>query len=118
LAGNWTAVVTIYFFAWIAFAVIVGVAASWRGRVGYGWFLLTLAISPLITGPLVLVLPRQYAEAQTIPGTATGGARATGSTSTPLFAIAKWLGITILFVCLAAVLYGIFAIVLIALHGG
>jgi hypothetical protein len=118
LAGDWTAIVATYFFAWIAFAVIVGVAASWRGRVGYGWFLLTLVISPLITGPLVLVLPRQHAEAQIITGTATGGARAAGSTSTPLFAIAKWFGITILFVILAAVFFGGLAIVLIALHGG
>jgi hypothetical protein len=117
LAGNWTAVVTI-FFAWIGSAVIVGVAASWRGRVGYGWFLLSLVISPLITGPLVLTLPRQYAEAQIITETATGGARATGWTSTSLFAIFKWFGITILFGCLAAVLFGVLAIVLIALHGG
>ena len=105
-------------FAWIAFAVIVGVIASARGRVGYGWFLLTLVISPLITGPLVLVLPRQHAEAQIITGTSTRGAGATGSTSTLLFAVAEWFGITILFVCLAAVLYGVLAIVLITLHGG
>jgi phosphotransferase system glucose/maltose/N-acetylglucosamine-specific IIC component len=42
---------------WIAFAVIVGIAASRRGRSGLGWFLLALVISPVIAGLLVLVLP-------------------------------------------------------------
>jgi hypothetical protein len=108
--------VAIFFFAWIAFAVIVGVAASTRGRVGFGWFLLALVISPLIVGPLVLALPRQYAELQT--ETATGGARATGWTSTSLSSIFKWFGITILFGCLVVVVMFVLALVLIIQHGG
>src|SRR5262249_11216647 len=42
---------------WIAFAIIVGVAANTRGRNGGGWFILALVISPLIAGLLVLALP-------------------------------------------------------------
>jgi hypothetical protein len=44
------------FFFWVAFAIIVGVAANARGRSGVGWFLLSLLISPLLTGLLVLAL--------------------------------------------------------------
>ena len=95
------------FCAWVAFAVIVGVVASARGRVGYGWFLLALVISPLIVGPLVLALPRQYAP------------RSAGWTSTsPLSSIAKWVGITIIFGCLVFVGMMLLAFVLIVQHGG
>jgi len=93
-------------FVWIAFAVIVGALASKRGRVGYGWFLLSLAISPLIVGPLVLTLPRQYA------------AGAMGSASTSVSSVFKWIGITILFGGLIFVGYMLLAFVLIVQHGG
>ena len=93
-------------FAWIAFAVVVGVVASTRGRVGYGWFLLSLVISPLITGPLVLALPRQYA------------AGVTGAASTSVSSVFKWVGITILFGGLVFVGYMLLAFVLIVQHGG
>jgi hypothetical protein len=106
----------IFVCAWIAVAVAVGIAASKRGRVGYGWFLLSLVISPLIVGPLVLALPRQYAGPQT--ETATGGPRVTGWTSISLFSIAKWFGITILFGCVVVVLMFVLALVLIIQHGG
>jgi hypothetical protein len=93
-------------FAWVAFAVIVGVVASARGRVGYGWFLVSLVLSPLITGPLVLALPRHHTQPQTV----TGGA------------ILKWSGITILFTILfgCVVVVGMFvlALFLIVQHGG
>lgn len=46
-------------FFWLAFAVIVGVAANTRGRNPIGWFLLSVIISPLLAGLLVLALPRQ-----------------------------------------------------------
>lgn len=110
LAGNRTAGVAI-FFGWIVLAVIlavvVGVVAFKRGRVGYGWFLLSLLISPLITGPLVLVLPRRYAEAQTA---ATQGGF--------LFAILKWFGITVLVGCFSLLAMFVISLVLIIQHGG
>ena len=90
----------------VAFAVIVGVMASARGRVGYGWFLLSLVLSPLITGPLVLVLPRRHTQPQTV----TVGA------------ILKWSGITILFACVvgcvAVVGMFVLCLFLIVQHGG
>jgi hypothetical protein len=89
-------------FAWVAVAVIVGVIASTRGRVGYGWFLISLVLSPLLTGPLVLALPRHH----TPPQTVTGGA------------VLKWLGITILFGCVVVVGMFVLALFLIIQHGG
>jgi hypothetical protein len=44
---------------WLAFAIIVGVAANTRGRSGGGWFILAILISPLLAGLLVLALPRK-----------------------------------------------------------
>jgi ribosomal protein S27E len=35
-------------FFWIIFAIAVGVWASNRGRSGFGWFLLSLVITPLL----------------------------------------------------------------------
>lgn len=49
-------------FLWFVFAVVVGVAASARGRNGAGWFVLALIISPLVALPLVLVMRRQDSE--------------------------------------------------------
>jgi hypothetical protein len=46
-------------FFWVGFAVVVGVAASARGRDGVGWFLLALIISPLIAFLLVLVMQKR-----------------------------------------------------------
>jgi hypothetical protein len=43
----------------LGLAVVVGVAASTRNRSGFGWFLLSLVVSPIITGLLVLALPRR-----------------------------------------------------------
>jgi hypothetical protein len=40
-------------------AVIVGILANRRGRFGYGWFLASVVATPVVTGPLLLVLPRQ-----------------------------------------------------------
>ncbi len=38
-------------------AIVVGVAANTRGRSGFGWFLLSLIVTPIITGLLVIALP-------------------------------------------------------------
>jgi uncharacterized protein (DUF983 family) len=52
-----------FFFFWLLFAAIVGVAASSRGRSGFGWFLLSILISPLLGLILVLVIPNKAARA-------------------------------------------------------
>lgn len=44
-------------FFWVAMAFVVGVAASSRGRSGVAWFLVSLFVTPIITGLLVLALP-------------------------------------------------------------
>jgi hypothetical protein len=46
----------------LALSIIVGVAANTRGRSGFGWFLLSLIISPILAGLLVLALPRRDRE--------------------------------------------------------
>lgn len=48
---------------WFIFAVIVGVAASSRGRSGFGWFVLAIVISPLIAGLLMALMPSLTASA-------------------------------------------------------
>lgn len=50
------------FLFWVIFAIVVAVIASSRGRFGFGWFLLSLVISPLLTFILVLCLPRVATE--------------------------------------------------------
>jgi hypothetical protein len=42
---------------WLTFAILVGVAASSRGRFGFGWFCLAIILSPLIAILVLLVLP-------------------------------------------------------------
>lgn len=41
---------------WLIGAIVVGVIASNYGRTGFGWFMLSLILSPLICGILVLAL--------------------------------------------------------------
>lgn len=47
-----------YASVWLILAVIVGIAASRRGRSGLGWFALSVVISPLLAGLLMLALGR------------------------------------------------------------
>jgi hypothetical protein len=47
------------FILWLALAIIVAILASKRGRSGILWFLISVVISPLIAGLLVLVLSNQ-----------------------------------------------------------
>lgn len=49
---------------WLGLSVIVGVAANTRGRNGVGWFFISILISPLLAGLLVLALPRIETQAQ------------------------------------------------------
>lgn len=43
-------------FFWFLFSVVVGIIAASRGRHGFGWFLLSILISPLLACILVLAL--------------------------------------------------------------
>jgi hypothetical protein len=53
-----------WFFFWVMLSVVVGVAAHYRrGRFGFGWFLLSLLISPLIAG-LFLCIARDLKREQ------------------------------------------------------
>lgn len=45
-----------FFFFWLFFSIIVGVMASKRHRSGFLYFLLSMLLSPLLIGVLVLVL--------------------------------------------------------------
>jgi hypothetical protein len=51
------------FLFWIVGAFIVGVIATNKGRSGFGWFLLSLIVSPILTGILVLVMASKVAGA-------------------------------------------------------
>lgn len=44
------------FLFWFLFSIAVGILASNRGRSGFGWFLISLLISPLLGLIFVLVL--------------------------------------------------------------
>lgn len=46
-----------WFIFWILFAGVVGIVASSRGRSGFGWFLLSILISPLLGVILVALMP-------------------------------------------------------------
>jgi hypothetical protein len=50
------AVIYLYF----ALAFLVAIMAAIRGRAGWRWFLIALFLTPLISGILVLALPRQH----------------------------------------------------------
>lgn len=52
------------FLGWIIFAVILGIAASNRGRSGFGWFLIGALLSPLIGFILLFVIPNLIPEQQ------------------------------------------------------
>lgn len=46
------------FLGWTVLSIAVGIGASSRGRSGFGWFLISLLLSPLIGAFLVLVFPK------------------------------------------------------------
>lgn len=52
-----------WFLVWLVFSCVVGAGASARGRSGFGWFLLSALISPLLALVLLLLLPRLNAAA-------------------------------------------------------
>jgi hypothetical protein len=48
--------------AWVAFCILVGVLAQQRGRLGVGWGFLAFAVSPLLAGVILFVLPNARLE--------------------------------------------------------
>lgn len=44
---------------WLVFAIVVAIIAPSRGRSAFGWFLLSLLISPVLGLILVLALPKR-----------------------------------------------------------
>ncbi len=50
------------FLFWFGLSIVVGMWASGRGRAGFGYFLLSLVLSPLLIALLVLVLPNLKAQ--------------------------------------------------------
>lgn len=59
------------FFIWLLFAIGVGAIASKRGRSGFGWFIVSAILSPLIGVILVLIMkdlsPRAVAANNEVP---------------------------------------------------
>ena len=50
------------FFFWLIGSVVVSIVASSKGRFGFGYFLLSVLISPLIAGFMVLAMPNLNAQ--------------------------------------------------------
>lgn len=51
-----------FFLVWLALSICIGIIASGRGRSGFGWFLIAVIISPLISLVLLLVMKNLRAE--------------------------------------------------------
>ncbi|MCU0940119.1 MAG: hypothetical protein MUC86_13525 [Burkholderiaceae bacterium] len=49
---------------WLGLCILVGVLAARRGRLGFGWGMLSVVFSPVLIGLLVLVLPDRSAAAR------------------------------------------------------
>ena len=57
---------------WLMFAIVVGIIANSRNRSGFGWFLLSVLISPVLALILVLCLPSpERAETRSTPKATT-----------------------------------------------
>ncbi len=56
------------FLFWIILSVIAGYFASTKGRSGFGWFLLSCVISPVITLILLAIFPAPQITSQTLEG--------------------------------------------------
>lgn len=54
---------------WFVVSLLVSVFASSRNRSGFGWFILSLIISPLITFVFLAILPKRagYLETNELP---------------------------------------------------
>jgi hypothetical protein len=52
---------------WFILSVVVGVFAGTKNRSGFGWFILSLFISPIITLILLAILPRRGSAPESCP---------------------------------------------------
>jgi hypothetical protein len=66
--------ITMGLFVWLPLCLVVGVAASYRyQRVGIGWFVLALIISPLLAGLFLLAVgPKKTPVQQQVSYTTNG----------------------------------------------
>ena len=48
-----------FFIFWFIVSILVAVFASTKNRSGFGWFLLSLVVSPIISFILLAILPRR-----------------------------------------------------------
>lgn len=53
-----------FVFFWIVLSIAVGVIAGSKGRTGFGYFILSLLLSPLIIGLVVSAMPKAVPDAQ------------------------------------------------------
>ena len=56
------------FIFWLILSIVVGVFAGTKNRSGFGWFMLSLLISPIITLILVAILPRRSSPPVSLEG--------------------------------------------------
>jgi hypothetical protein len=56
------------FLFWFILSIVVGVFAGSKNRSGFGWFVLSLFISPIITLILLAILPRRGSAPQSLEG--------------------------------------------------
>lgn len=56
------------FLFWLILSIVVGVFAGSKNRSGFGWFLLSLFISPIITLILLAILPRRGSMSVSLEG--------------------------------------------------
>lgn len=47
-----------FFFGWLILAILIGFWAHTKGRFGFGWFVISFMLSPLIGGIIVAILPK------------------------------------------------------------
>jgi hypothetical protein len=52
------------FLGWLVLSIAIGVWASKKGRSGFGWFVFSVLLSPLIGGVCVAIASDETAEAQ------------------------------------------------------
>jgi hypothetical protein len=56
-------------FGWLIGAVVIGAIASARGRSGFGWFIFSMLLSPLLGLIMVALLPSLNEQAKPTPDT-------------------------------------------------